>query len=268
MDPAFTSGMEEELDEVEAGNKGRLDLLSRFYKKFRSQLDKSKKGKRWNPEPEPTGEICAVCGKNGTSEDKKLKALPPGEMMKRWSKNGWFLGCSNYPKCKNTRDMGPDGKGAPPPRETGINCDKCGKPMTIRNGRYGEFLSCSGYPECKNAKPVPLGVPCPKCGGDMIEVKSKKRGGRSFFGCSNWNVEGIKCDFKLWQKPIAEPCPVCGAAFLVHAGNKNKPLIACANKECGYKRAVEEPSSATEGGAAAAPATTSPAHHSAPPPVQ
>jgi DNA topoisomerase-1 len=258
MDPAFTSGMEEQLDGVEAGDTKRVDLLTTFYKKFRMQLDKSKKGARWNPEPEHTGEICTNCGPNSKADppDEKLKALPPGEMMKRWSKNGWFVGCSNYPKCKNTRDMGPDGKGAPPPRETGIICDKCGKPMSIRSGRYGEFLSCTGYPACKNAKPVPLGVPCPKCGGDIIEVRSKKRGGRSFFGCSNWNVEGVKCDFKLWQKPVLEPCPVCNAPFLVYGGSKNKPMLVCADKECGYKRSADEPSPnappPAEGAAAAA----------------
>ncbi len=123
----------------------------------------SKKGKRWNPEPEPTSEKCELDG---------------GVMLKRWSRNGWFLGCANYPECKSTRDLGADGNRATVPRETGIACDKCGKPMVIRSGRFGEFLSCTGYPECKNAKPVPLGVPCPKCGGDIIEIRSKKRGGQ------------------------------------------------------------------------------------------
>jgi DNA topoisomerase-1 len=239
MDPAFTSSMEEELDQVEAGKEDRVKLLSRFYKRFRGQLDLSKKGKRWVPDPEPTGEMCDQCGPGGANDE--LHDLKRGEMMKRWSKNGWFLGCSNYPKCKNTRDLGADGNGAPPPRETDFVCDKCQKPMIIRTGRYGEFLSCSGYPKCKNARPVPLGVPCPKCGGDLIEVRPKKRGGKTFYGCSQWNVETVKCDFKLWQKPIAEPCPLCNAAFLVMAGTKAKPMIACANKECGYKRAVEEP---------------------------
>jgi DNA topoisomerase-1 len=245
MDPAFTSAMEEELDEVEEGNEKREVLLGRFYKRFRSQLDKSKKGARWNPEPTPTGEKCDACGE--------------GEMMKRWSKNGWFLGCSNYPKCKNTRDLGPDGLGAPPPRETDIDCDKCGKKMAIRTGRYGEFLSCTGYPECKNAKPVPLGVPCPKCGGDIIEVRPKKRGGKTFYGCSKYNDETVKCDFKLWQKPIKEECPACKAPFLVYGGTKAKPMIACANKECGYKRpfepeAAQPPAPGSPGAAAAPPA--------------
>jgi len=225
MDPAFTSKMEEELDEVEAGKEKRVDLLKRFYKRFRAQLDLSKKLKRWNPEPEPTDEKCDLDG---------------GVMLKRWSKNGWFLGCANYPECKNTRDLGQDGKGAVR-RESGIDCDKCGKPMNIRSGRYGEFLSCSGYPTCKNARPVPLGVKCPKCGGDLIEIRPKKRGGKTFYGCSNYASESIKCDFKLWQKPIAEPCPSCGAPFVVYGGTRTKPMIACANKECGYKRPVGEP---------------------------
>jgi DNA topoisomerase I len=225
MDPAFTSKMEEELDEVEAGKEGRVDLLKRFYKRFRTQLDHSKKGKRWNPEPEPTSEKCELDG---------------GVMLKRWSRNGWFLGCANYPECKSTRDLGADGTPTQP-RETGIACDKCGKAMVIRSGRFGEFLSCTGYPECKNAKPVPLGVKCPKCGGDIIEIRSKKRGGRPFYGCSNYANEAVKCDFKLWQKPIAEPCPDCAAPFVVMGGTRVKPMIACANKECGYKRPVGEP---------------------------
>ncbi|HTB79222.1 MAG TPA: type I DNA topoisomerase, partial [Polyangiaceae bacterium] len=242
MDPTFTSKMEEELDEVEAGKEGRVDLLKRFYKRFRAQLDISKKGKRWNPEPEPTSEKCELDG---------------GVMLKRWSRNGWFLGCANYPECKSTRDLGADGTPTQP-RETGIACDKCGKGMVIRSGRFGEFLSCTGYPECKNAKPVPLGVKCPKCGGDIIEIRSKKKGGRPFYGCSNYANEAVKCDFKLWQKPIAEPCPDCAAPFLVMGGTRVKPMIACANKECGYKRPVGEP---------AAEATPIGGDHAAAPPA-
>ena len=170
-------------------------------------------------------------------------------MLKRWSKNGWFLGCANYPECKNTRDLGQDGRPTQP-RETGISCDKCGKPMIVRGGRYGEFLACTGYPTCKNARPVPLGVKCPKCGGDLIEIRPKKRGGKTFYGCSNYSSETIKCDFKLWQKPMAEPCPSCGATFVVMGGTRARPMIACANKECGYKRPAGE---------AAEPGATAPA---------
>ena len=251
MDPEFTSKMEDELDAVELGKEERVDLLTRFYKRFRTQLEASKKGARWNPEPTPTTETCEVCG--------------TPNMNKRWSKNGWFLGCADYPKCKNTRDLGPDGNGplaGAPPRETGIICDKCGKPMVIKTGRYGEFLSCTGYPTCKNAKPVPIGVPCPKCGGDIIEIRPKKRGGRSFFGCTNYNNEALKCDFKAWARPLPETCPDCGSPYLMMAGTKAKPMITCPNKECGYKRAPSEggteadaPALAT-GGAAPQPTLT------------
>jgi DNA topoisomerase-1 len=257
MDPAFTSTMEDGLDAVEAGSEDRVALLSRFYTRFRTQLDAGKKGARWNPEPILTDEICDACG--------------TGQMSKRWSKNGWFLGCSNYPKCKTTRDLGPDGNGplaGAQPRETGILCDKCNKPMVIRAGRFGEFLSCTGYPTCKNARPVPLGVACPKCGGDLIEVRPKKRGGRTFYGCSNYMSETIKCDFKLWQKPIPEPCPLCKAPFLVYGGTKAKPRIACADKECGFTREIVSAEDAAEEAAAAARvARPSGGEAAAPPPV-
>jgi DNA topoisomerase-1 len=227
MDPNFTAKMEEDLDEVEGGRLGRVTLLKRFYKRFREQLDRSKKAKRWSPEPKETDQVCSECG---------------SKMLKRWSKNGWFLGCSAYPKCKTTQDLGPDGEGTTPipVRMTDYKCDKCGKPMVIKTGRYGEFLSCTGYPGCKNAKPVPIGIDCPKCGGDIIEIKSRRRGGKSFYGCSNYSAEHIKCDFKLWQKPIKEPCPQCGAKFLVFAGGKKNPVLACQTAECGFKKPIDE----------------------------
>jgi DNA topoisomerase-1 len=226
MDPNFTAKMEEDLDEVEAGRLGRVALLKRFYKRFREQLDLSKKQKRWTPEPKETEQVCPECG---------------SKMLKRWSKNGWFLGCSAYPKCKTTQDLGPDGEGTTPIplRLTDYKCDKCGKPMVIKTGRYGEFLSCTGYPACKNAKPVPLGIPCPKCGGDIIEIKSRRRGGRSFYGCSNYSA-AIKCDFKLWQKPVKEACPSCKAPFLVVGGGKKNPSLVCVTEGCGFKKPIEE----------------------------
>ena len=79
----------------------------------------------------------------------------------------------------------------------------------------------------------------PKCGGDLIEIRPKKKGGKTFYGCSNWNNETIKCEFKLWQKPILEACPQCAAKFLVYGGSRAKPMIVCADKQCGYKRSAE-----------------------------
>jgi DNA topoisomerase-1 len=233
IEPSFTAKMEEELDDVEAGKLERVALLKRFYTRFRKVLETAKKSKRWNPEPEPTEFKCEEDG---------------GTMLKRWSKNGWFLGCENYPKCKITRDMGKDGKGPAEIKLTDIACDQCGKPMAIRTGRYGEFLSCTGYPTCKNAKPVPLGVKCPKCGGDIVEVRSKRRGAKPFYGCSKYP----QCDFKVWAKPVDEPCPECKHPFLIHGGGQKNPKLMCPRgKECGYSRPIEETVEGVEGGAAA-----------------
>ena len=106
--------------------------------------------------------------------------------------------------------------------------------MVIKTGRFGEFLSCTGYPGCKNARPVPLGVPCPQCGGDLIEIRPRKKGGRTFYGCSNFSA-AQKCDFKLWARPVPEPCPQCGAKFLDARRAGKKPMLVCATKDCGYK---------------------------------
>lgn len=221
MDPDFTAKMEEELDEVEGGRLQRTALLGRFYTQFRKVLETAKKQKRWAPEPTPTDEKCPACG---------------SMMLKRWSKNGWFLGCEAYPKCKQTTNLSPDGTPAPPPELTDIPCDKCGKMFVKKNGRFGEFLACSGYPECKTSRPLPTGIQCPKCGGDLVEVRSKKRGGKTFYGCSKYP----QCDFKLWQKPLNEPCPLCQFPFLTETGGKNKRIVCGRGKECVYSRGIDE----------------------------
>jgi DNA topoisomerase-1 len=219
MEPSFTAKMEEDLDAVAAGKLERVKLLERFYGKFRETLEKAKKEKRWTPEPKMLGEACPECGKG---------------LYERWSKNGWFVGCEGYPKCKFTRSLGDDGQPAEV-RMTDHKCEQCGKPMVIRTGRFGEFLSCSGYPECKTTRPMPLGVPCPKCGRDVVEVRSRKKGGKAFYGCVGYP----ECDFKLWQRPVAEACPNCSAPFLLRMGGEKNPKLVCADKECGYSRKLE-----------------------------
>jgi DNA topoisomerase-1 len=231
MEPTFTAKMEEDLDEVAAGKLERVKLLTRFYGKFRETLDKAKKEKRWTPEPKMLGEACPECGKG---------------LYERWSKNGWFVGCEGYPKCKFTRSLGENGPAEV--RMTDYKCEQCGKPLTIRTGRYGEFLSCSGYPECKTTRPMPLGVPCPKCGRDVVEVRSRKKGGKAFYGCVGYP----ECDFKLWQKPVAEACPNCNAPYLLRMGGEKNPKLVCANKECGYSRKLELEGDSEDGPAEAA----------------
>lgn len=121
--------------------------------------------------------------------------------------------------------------------ETDIICEKCGRNMVIKYGRYGKFLACPGFPECQNAKPYfeEAGVNCPECGGKVLIKKTKK--GRIYYGCEH---NGDGCDFMSWNKPTGEKCPECDA-FLEEKGRKN-PKIVCSNEKCGYmkEKPVEE----------------------------
>ncbi|WP_077367430.1 type I DNA topoisomerase [Anaerosalibacter sp. Marseille-P3206] len=114
---------------------------------------------------------------------------------------------------------------------TDVLCEKCGRNMVVKYGRYGKFLACPGYPECKNTKPIlqELNVNCPLCGGKVVERKSKK--GRRFYGCSNYP----KCNFVSWDEPIEEKCPKCGN-MLVRKGTRNNITIKCTEKTCDYER--------------------------------
>ena len=119
--------------------------------------------------------------------------------------------------------------------ETDFVCEKCGKKMIKRLGRYGYFIACSGFPECKNAKGISFGV-CPKCKGDITLKRSKR--GREFYGCSNYP----KCDFVSWDKPIQTPCPKC-KGLMVERQIKNKGLFkVCIKEDCGYSEEISEDS--------------------------
>jgi DNA topoisomerase-1 len=112
---------------------------------------------------------------------------------------------------------------------TDKTCPECGKPVMIKMGRYGQFYACSGFPDCKYAAPLEkkeLEVPCPKCGGKIIQKKTKR--GKIFYSCSNWP----KCDFAAWDEPINEFCPNCKSILVKTKSDK----IKCSNKECDYKK--------------------------------
>lgn len=106
-------------------------------------------------------------------------------------------------------------------------CEECGRRMVIKYGPHGKFLACPGFPECRNTKPYleKVGVPCPKCGKDVVYRMTKK--GRRYFGC----IDNPECDFMSWQKPSTEKCPECGG-YMVEKGNK----LVCADPQCGYVR--------------------------------
>lgn len=115
-------------------------------------------------------------------------------------------------------------------------CDKCGRNMVIKMGRYGKFLACPGFPECRNTKPLveKIGVKCPDCGKGEIVVKRSKKG-RIFYGCDQYP----KCEFVSWNKPINEKCPKCGS-ILTEMNSRNKKTIKCSNSTCDYRREESE----------------------------
>ena len=110
-------------------------------------------------------------------------------------------------------------------------CEKCGRPMVIKSGRYGKFVACSGFPECRNAHPLvkDTGGLCPLDGGHMLVRKSAK--GRVYYGCSNYP----KCNFMTWDEPVPEKCPQCGGTLF-----KKKGQLYCAKEGCGFVKAMEK----------------------------
>ena len=237
LDVAFTAEMETELDRIEEGKMKRLDILNNFYLPFQEELRKAKANMtNVKREETPTDLVCEKCGKsmvikwgkNGRflactnypackntknfKQDEKGEILPEDKtteipcplcgkpMTARQGRFGKFLGCSGYPECKHTINLAPDGtpvaapaEGAPP----AAVCEKCGKPMALKRGRYGAFLGCTGYPECKNiVKTSPSGSPitqaapqeisdvlCDKCGKPTV-VKMGRFG--KFLGCTGY----------------------------------------------------------------------------------
>lgn len=114
-----------------------------------------------------------------------------------------------------------------------VVCEKCGRNMVVKMGRFGKFLACPGYPECKNTKAIHdiIDVKCPKCSGDIVRKRTKK--GRTFYGCINYP----ECDFVSWDEPVSEKCPNCGEYMIIKRNRKNE-TIKCSNSECGYIKKV------------------------------
>ena len=222
----FTSLMEKELDEVEEGGKAWVAAVRDFYVPFIKEMEQARDipGPKDTVEP-PTDILCEQCGR----------------MMEiKWGRNGKFLACPGYkekPPCRNTQNFEklPDGTikiVAKQDEFTGEVCEKCQAPMVIKTGRFGRFMACSGYPNCKTTKPIPLGVTCPECGGDLAQKRSKK--GRVFYACGNYPT----CKFALWDRPINKPCPKCQAPFLVEKTSKQAGTrVLCRNEACGYQEA-------------------------------
>ena len=273
FDYDYTAKLEGELDEIESGEEDWVHTLREFYAAFSKELKQATENmKNLKREEIPTGVPCDKCG---------------GEMVIRWGRFGKFMACSKYPECKNTQEIpkeaSQDESGAAGEPEE--SCEKCGKPMVMKKGRYGSFLACSGYPECRNTRKIgedgkgqvqeletleekcprcssnlvlrqgrfgpfvacgnypecryikqeKTGVTCPECGkGEIVQRKSRR--GKNFYSCDTFP----DCRFILWAKPLAKPCPSCGAPYLLERYTKKEGLThRCNNRECGYKEAVE-----------------------------
>ena len=271
----YTARMEVALDEIEDGKLDWRNALRGFYDKFSKDLEtaiETIKNKKMTSIP--TDEICEKCGagmvikfgrfgqflacsnypeckntrevgskkaasaegENGSSESEEIPVceLCGKEMALKKGRFGTFYGCTGYPECKNIRKIAKgDTKPAAPPVPLDEMCPKDGVNLVRRQGRFGEFVSCSNYPKCDYVKRETVGIPCPKCGGDIAVKKSKR--GKVFYGCTNYP----KCDEVYWDKPVAEACPKCAAPHLLQKTTKKDGTFRyCKNEECDYRMAV------------------------------
>jgi DNA topoisomerase-1 len=220
MDVEFTAQLEESLDKIEEGDADWVETVAAFYKEFAKDLARAGRKMEDLKEGVKTGEACPDCGKG---------------LVEKWGRFGKFLACSAYPDCKFTKDLA-GAREKPPDEPWDESCPTCGKPMVVKHGRFGKFVACSGYPECKTTKPVPLGIVCPQegCGGQLVERRSRR--GKTFYSCANYP----KCTFSVWQRPVGEPCPTCGAPFLTERFLRGgKTVRACVKEGCGYKAELE-----------------------------
>jgi DNA topoisomerase-1 len=224
----FTAGMEVILDKIEAGKEDWTKAMKRFYKSFKKDLVKAETEMRdVKREETPTEIACEKCN-----------AL----MVIKWGRNGEFLACPSYPECKNTKNFtrGEQGKVTVEDEKTGEICEKCGRPLEIRWGKYGRFLGCSGYPECKNlrplVKPTALDIKCPDCKEGNLQEKKSRRG-KIFYACDRYP----DCHCASWEKPVGKPCPTCSEPILLEKVTKKAGKVhRCRKEECDYSIQVVE----------------------------
>ncbi len=234
LDVAFTAKMEEQLDLVEEGKIQWVDLLKEFYDPFKKSIEQAKvKMRDVKREEIPTDVVCDRCKE---------------KMTIRWGRNGQFLACSAYPKCRNTKDFTrkEDGKIEIIKDEEfeDLQCEECAKPMVVKRGRYGRFLACSGYPDCRNTKQIYKDTEgktqvrsqevteevCEKCGENLV-VKRGRTGGR-FLACPSYpkckNIKPLK---------IGVPCPEegCGGDIVERSSKRGRVFYGCSKyPECRF----------------------------------
>jgi DNA topoisomerase-1 len=280
IDVEYTRSLEDDLDRIEQGKTDYVKTLADFYRKFKKDLSKAGKEMIDLKKGVEIGEACDKCGApmlkrvgrfgpfiacsaypecTNTRELEEPQAesesgeeeIEPCEncgrpMAVKRGRFGQFLACTGYPECKTTRKLIATKQGglkaAKPDQILEEKCPRCTSNLVIKQGRFGEFTACTNYPECKYIKHKSTGVRCPvdaDKGGEIVERKSKR--GKIFFGCGNYP----DCDFVLWNRPVNETCPQCGAPFLVEKITKRYGRqLLCNSEECDYKRSEELPDTA------------------------
>ncbi|HDZ90573.1 MAG: type I DNA topoisomerase [Deltaproteobacteria bacterium] len=224
MNTAFTAQMENNLDRIEQGEAKWTDILREFYRTFKRDLERAATEMKGEV---PANISCPRCHR---------------PMVIKSGRNGIFLACTGYPECRHTSNFTRDEKGrivveaSSGTGEKKGTCEKCGRPMVEKNGKYGPFIACTGYPECKNIwtpDPVSTGVPCPEEGCDGTLVKKRSRKGKEFYSCSRYPG----CRFATWDEPFDDTCPECGTRVLsIKQKKKSGPVLVCRKRGCGYKR--------------------------------
>ncbi|MBN1968621.1 MAG: type I DNA topoisomerase [Candidatus Delongbacteria bacterium] len=210
----FTKKMESELDKIEYGDEKWDKVLLDFYQPFSKSLD------------EALGNKSELKKQSIQQVGKKCPECKEGNLIYRWGRNGRFIACDNFPKCKYTTSLESENKEESTESTPEIvgKCEKCGSDMVVKTGRFGKFIACSNYPKCKNIKSEQsYEIPCPKegCDGKVSQKRSKK--GKVFYGCSNYP----KCDYVSWDKPLEQKCPSCGNPIMMEKTRKAGVTIYC-----------------------------------------
>ncbi len=225
VDYDFTAKLEDELDAVSRGEVEWIPVLEKFWTPFDTLVHKiDETVDRKDVTQEPIDEKCPKC-------DKQLSI--------RLGRRGRFIGCSGYPECDFTQNVGDDVRAEPEVVE-GRKCPECGGDLVVKSGKYGKFIGCGNYPNCKHMepleKPKDTEVACPSCQeGSILERKSRR--GKIFYSCSRYP----DCKYAIWNEPVNEPCPKCGWAILSLKTTKRfGTQKLCPQQHCDYKVTMDE----------------------------
>jgi len=274
FDVAYTARMEEELDEIEDGKLDWRAALAEFYEKFAKDLERAGEEMENVKAGLPTEETCDRCGKpmllrigrhglflacsgypdctNTREPEMDVRGIDSDdtapesetqycencgrEMVVKRGRYGPFYACTGYPDCKTTKPLAARGRGAEPV-PLNENCPECGGQLQEKVGRFGLFIACSNFPECRYTRQKTLGIKCPECAQGELTERRARRGRRLFYGCSRYP----ECKFTVGQRPLAEPCPACGAPLTYEKRRKDGAVRACRNEKCDFQAPLEGP---------------------------